>query len=112
MGMRKIGRLLSVKSISLATIIFLAGINLGFYCSEPSEPYRSVPSQPFCGSYSECDDYEKNSYRQEISDHIEEINVYLEEAVEYAKCILNEAENFVEEKGEEAREAWDSFVDG
>ena len=94
---------LASKTIFLS---FLAGIiTIGFssaataFCIEPSAPgYRpDKPSVPWCvnefaGTHT-CDEWEINDYyaaidryNSEVSDYVNQLNLYIDEAVAYAQC--------------------------
>ena len=69
------------------------------FCIEPSAPgYRpDKPSVPWCvnefaGTHT-CDEWEINDYyaaidryRSEVSDYVNQLNLYIDEAVAYAQC--------------------------
>ena len=90
----------------LVAFSFVAGIvTIGFssaataFCMEPSAPgYRpDKPSVPWCvnefaGTHT-CDEWEINDYyasidryNSEVSDYINQLNLYIDEAVAYARC--------------------------
>ncbi|WP_299968763.1 hypothetical protein [uncultured Roseobacter sp.] len=82
-----------------------------FYESPPTEPYSGAPNIPYClseYSYSgrhSCDDWELQSYIDEVDQYIFELNQYVseyqgfaiaaaeayEDAGDYAECLAAEA---------------------
>ena len=89
---------------SIVTLLLLfvgsPAFALCFEPSSPSAPYGSAPSPPYCGSYgdlSDCSEWEIETYRAEVDDHIRKMKRYADEAsqfsseaIDYAQCEIND----------------------
>lgn len=95
-------------SIAVAMLILVSASNPALaYCSEPTAPDPPAsygrPDVPFCLSgYSytgrhDCDQWEIDQYVSEVEDfqrklkeYLEEVDAFTDDAVDYAKCEMNE----------------------
>ena len=92
--------------ISSVLCLFLSVNQLMAWCSEPSVSYLytpTKPSVPWCvnewNNTHTCDEWEIDSYysdieayNNDVEDFIYQLNNYVDEAVEYARCRMGELE--------------------
>ncbi len=92
--------------ISSVLCLFLSVNQLMAWCSEPSLSYLytpTKPSVPWCvnewNNTHTCDEWEIDSYysdieayNNDVEDFIYQLNNYVDEAVEYARCRMGELE--------------------
>ena len=98
-------KLLITLIISLSLSLSTAGKLMAF-CIEPSVSFLDTPikpSVPYCvnewDNTHTCDEWELSnyyndieSYNIEVEDFIDQLNNYIDEAVDYAKCRMGELE--------------------
>lgn len=102
-----------VKAYILAGLLAMAATEAAAYCSEPSFSETAPdapgtyerPDVPYClqeyrwsGRHT-CDDWEIDSYQNEVNDYVDELNDYLSEVVAFA----NEATRYAQEADDYAR---------
>lgn len=93
------------KTIIIAFIALLGAFDAAVayaYCYEPSPPQYepTKPITPWCVNETAkthtCDDWiinnyisDMKNYRGEVSQYVDKLNAYIEEAVEYAQCKID-----------------------